>query len=203
MKIVRIVAALTLALGMAGCATVDTVTRNASIDMANPGGATQALRSYTVTAVHTVVPETLRVSEANSYYPITDIVWRGDPLGDRHKQLEAIFDEAAARGAEKLQGAVPVVVDIELHRFHGVTERTRYTIGGIYTIVFTMTVRNAETGAIIEGPRRVEADLPAPGGMAAIHQDQIGQTEKVRVTEFLTMELVKQLTGPIPRPGTF
>ncbi len=202
MKILRSIAVLGLALGVAGCANVDTVTRNAPLDLGNPAATvTQATRSYTVTDVRAVVPQSLRVSEANGYYPITDIVWRGDPLGDRHTQLEAIFEEAASRGAEKLTGDVPVVVDIELIRFHGVTERTRYSIGGVYNIIFTMTVRNATTGEIVEGPRRVEADLAAPGGLAAIHEDQTGQTEKVRVTDFLTMTLVKELTGAIPRAG--
>lgn len=29
----------------------------------------------------------LSVSESNSYYPNADVVWRGDPIGDRIQQI--------------------------------------------------------------------------------------------------------------------
>jgi hypothetical protein len=202
MKPIRLLATTILVLGVAGCASVDTASRNAPLDVPALGGQSGVSASYTVMDVRALVPDSLRVSESNGYYPVTDIVWRGDLAGDRHRQLEAIFETAAARGAETLKGAVPVIVDVELQRFHGVTERTRYSVGGVYNIVFRMTVRDAASGAIIEGPRVVEANLAAPGGQAAVALDQAGQTEKVRVTDFLTNVLLQQLGGaPIGTTG--
>ena len=193
MKLYRLIALTALSLTVAGCGNLGSLGRNGLF--AGSGSATVAPeRDYTVRDVRTTVPADLRVSEANMYYPITDIVWRGDPFGDRRSQLAAIFETAAARGAETMRGKVPVVVDIELVRFHGVTERTRYSIGGVYNIKFKMTVRDAATGAIIEPTRLVRADLPAPGGEAALKLDQSGQTEKVRVTDFLTTVLQRELS---------
>jgi hypothetical protein len=40
------------------------------------------------------------------------------------------------------------------HRFHALTERARYTIGGQHEIEFVYSVRHAETGAILSGRRR-------------------------------------------------
>lgn len=206
MKLLRIVALAVLGLGVAGCTSVDTVTRNQPVDdlIAAPA---QIERSYTVTNVVAMVPASLKVSERNGYYPFADIVWRGDPVGNRHMQLAQIFETAAARHAETLQGDVPVVAEVVLNRFHGVTERTRFSVGGVYNVVFTLTVKHAETGAIIEGPRLVEANLPAPGGEAALALEHAGQTEKVRMTDFLTTVLARELgagpaeVAPVPVPG--
>ncbi len=198
MKPYRVIVLAALALAVAGCSNSTAELYGTS----TTSSATAISRNYAVRDVRTTVPPGLRVSEANNFYPITDIVWRGDPIGDRHAQIAAMFETAAGRGAETLRGAVPVIADIEVVRFHGVTERTHYSVGGIYNIIFKMTVRNADTGAIIEPTRQIEADLPAPGGRAAIRLDEEGQTEKVRVTDFLTLVLQEELSGrEIPATG--
>jgi hypothetical protein len=199
MKLLRLMGALALGLSTAACSMQDdgaAATRNRPLDQALtvPVGVVAA-PSYTVTNVVALVPASLRVSERNGYYPMTDIVWRGDPVGDRRMQIASMFEEAAARGAETLTGDRDVVAEVVLSRFHGVTERTRYSVGGVYNIEFTLTVKDALTGEILEGPRFVEADLPAPGGNAAVALEAAGQTERVRVTDFLTMVLIRELTG--------
>ena len=68
--------------------------------------------SYDVRTVNIDVPRTLVVSEANSYFPRGDIVWRGDPPGDRYEQIASIFEEGFARGTADVKGEVPVVVDV-------------------------------------------------------------------------------------------
>ncbi|WP_342071236.1 DUF6778 family protein [Yoonia algicola] len=150
-------------------------------------------RSYALRRFNFNALSGLTVSEEESFYPTADIVWRGDPLGPRIPQIAAMFEEAAARNRGVLNGAVPVVVDVTLVRFHGVTNRTRYTVGGVYNVVFDMTVRNADTGMVIEAPRRVAGNLDAPGGASATELDNAGQTQKVRVTDFLTSLLRAQL----------
>ena len=89
---VRIIALLTLALGIAGCmSTVDTASRATPLDMPLTAETTAFQHSYAVEDVQVFVPEPLSVSEANSFYPIADIVWRGDLFGDRHQQVEMLF----------------------------------------------------------------------------------------------------------------
>lgn len=196
MKLFKIMTVAALGLGVAGCASVDTVTRNAPLDVPAFGVEGRVIaRSYAIEDMTFAAPDNMRVSESNSYYPSADVVWRGDPIGDRVEQIAAIFQTATLRNQEKLNGDIPVIVNFELVRFHGVTERTRYSIGGVYNIVFNMSVRNAVTGEIIEEPRLIEADLSAPGGIAALMQEQRGQTEKVRVTDFLTQVFKDELSG--------
>ena len=151
-------------------------------------------RSYTLTGLNFAATDGLVVSEANRYYPQADIVWRGDAPGDRVAQIGAMFQAAATRNRGVLTGNTRVVADIQLIRFHGVTERTRGSIGGVYNIIFMMTVRDARTGAVIEPPRRIVADLPAPGGSAARDLEARGRTEKVEVTDFLTATLRNELS---------
>lgn len=202
MKLFKMMTIVALSLGVAGCASisaignVDTVSRNAPLETGQ--FTTEALpisRSYVIEGMYFSAPEDISVSEANSYYPQADVVWRGDPVGDRVEQIGAIFNTAADRNKERMIGDVPIVVDVQLVRFHGVTERTRFSVGGVYNIVFDMQVRHAETGEVIEQSRRVLADLSAPGGVAVLLQEQRGQTEKVRVTDFLTQVFKDELSG--------
>ncbi len=196
MKMLKILTISMLGLGVAGCATVDTVSRNAPIDVPAFGTESRVVaRSYAIEDMTFSTFEDLTVSEANSYYPNADVVWRGDPVGNRIEQVAAMFRTATTRNQDRLEGDLPVIVDFQLVRFHGVTERTRFSVGGVYNIVFNMSVRNALTGEIIEEPRLIEADLSAPGGIAALMQEQRGQTEKVRVTDFLTQVFSDELTG--------
>jgi len=184
----KLIALGVLALTVAGCADVDMATRNAPMETAPlaASATVAAPRDYRLADIRFAVPENLSVSEANSYYPIADIVWRGDPHGDRGQQIAAMFDSAARAAAQGINGSTPVILDITLVRFHGVTERTRYTVGGVHAIRFDLTVLDARNGAILEPTRRVDADLRALGGMEAIRADQQGQTQKVRVTAHLT-----------------
>lgn len=153
----------------------------------------QMERSYALQGFNFNVLEGLTVSEDETFYPTADVVWRGDPLGPRIPQIAAMFEEAAARNRLTVDGTLPVTVDVTLVRFHGVTNRTRYTVGGVYNVVFDMTVRNANTGDVIEPARRVVGNLDAPGGTRATELESEGQTQKVRVTDFLTSLLRAQL----------
>jgi hypothetical protein len=150
-------------------------------------------RSYDIEGFQFQATPGLSVSEDESFYPGADIVWRGDPTGPRIAQIEAMFKTAVARNQPVMAGNVPITVTVNLVRFHGVTKRTRYTVGGVYNIIFDLAVINARTGEVIEPPRRVVADLDAPGGATAVQLEDSGQTEKVRVVDFLTAVLRRQL----------
>jgi hypothetical protein len=190
------VAGLTFALMLAGCAVNEPATRGIGSpfdDLSAPRVASSGLAngtvaqpSYNVQKVVVTVPETLKVSEANLYLPIADIVWRGDPRGDRYQQVQTIV-EAAAQDATRGMGKGPaVIVEIEVTRFHALTEKARFTIGGTHAVHFNLTVRDARTGAILEGPRKVRADIHASGGSRALEEEAQGLTQKVVISRHLT-----------------
>ncbi|MCK0094276.1 hypothetical protein MWU60_01730 [Yoonia sp. F2084L] len=171
-------------LGLAGCGSALTPQSAPRPVMA---------RSYDLRGMNFAALPDLEVSESERFYPAADIVWRGDPPGPRLPQIEQLFQDAAARNRTVLTGDVPIAIDVTLVRFHGVTNRTRYTVGGVYNIVFDLTIRDATTGAVIEPTRRVVGNLDAPGGERAVRLEDAGQTQKVRVTDFLTGLLRAQL----------
>lgn len=151
-------------------------------------------RSYSIDSFSFTADEDLKVSEAEGYYPIADIVWRGDPQGARIPQISTMFETAIDRNKGVLQGDTPVAVQVRLLRFHGVTDRTRYSVGGNYNIVFDLTVTDARTGTLLEPTRRVVGNLDAPGGSRAVALERDGLTQKVRVTSYLTSLLRAELS---------
>lgn len=149
-----------------------------------------------VTAVQVSVPRELKVSESNRYLPNGDIVWREDPLGDRYVQVQTIVQNAMNRGVAGLDGPVPVVLDIQISKFHALTEKARYTTGGRHGIIFDMAVTHAETGALLLPVRSVRADLNAFGGQQALMAIAHGKTQKIRITEHLAAVIRRELTQP-------
>ncbi len=197
MKLLKLVALGAVAAVLTACSGADVVSRNAPLETPRIDAAAQAevLRDYSLHSIRFAVPADMTVSEANSYYPIADIVWRGDPLGNRPEQIAAIFETSIRSAGEGLTGSRPVTVDVQLARFHSLTERTRFSVGGVHSIKFDLTIRDAETGQILEQTRRINADLPALGGTAAVAADFQGQGQKERITTHLTSLIFQELTG--------
>ena len=139
--IFRTIIALATALGLSACASVDTTSRNARIpaQLSAVPEATQAqpgLSNINVAQITVNVPQSLRVSEANRYYPSGDIVWREDPIGNRHAQVKTIIEAGLNKGTSQLTGERPVVIQVMVTRFHALTEKARYTVGGVHAIQF-------------------------------------------------------------------
>jgi hypothetical protein len=158
-----------------------------------PAGAAILLADYAVRGVAVSVPDTLTVSEENLYYPVADVVWRGEPRGDRRAQVAAIFRDAAGTATAAMTRGRPVTVDLDVVRFHSLTEKARYTVGGVHSIRFDITVRDAATGAVIDGPRRIRADLRAAGGQKALDEDSSGRTQRVVVVAHLADTMRREL----------
>lgn len=173
----------------------DTVTRAAASDTGTlniaPGTSPVRVNSVTV-----VVPRSLKVSERNSYLPRGDIVWREDPIGDRHAQVQKIVQDAMVRGVSALNGPVSVDLEIVVSRFHALTEKARYTTGGVHAITFDVILKDPATGAQLTPPRTVRADLEEFGGQQAIIAMAQGQTQKVRITDHLAWVIQQELTNP-------
>lgn len=199
MKNFGLAALIAFGFGLSACATVDTASRNAPIELSQINApAVQPVQQLVAVEDYNIkVSRQLRVSEANVYYPLGDIVWRGEPIGDRHAQVARIFQSSVEHvKAENAEGALPVIVDIDVKRFHGMTEKTRYTVGGVHSITFDMTVRNPLTGAVLVPTREVSADLRGYGGSRAIQAEHQGMTQKVRITRHLANILQQELAAP-------
>lgn len=202
MGILRGLLVLALATGLSACVKPEAATRSADpagVTLASAGGGRPGKGIQTVNValnvldVRVTVPRDLKVSEAETYYPIADIVWRGDPRGDRYQQIEAIYATAVPPAIAPLNHGIPVVAEIEVTRFHCVTDKTRYTVGGVHSLKFMLTIRHAETGEVLDGPRLVNADVPAPGGRKAVAQDYAGITQKDVVTQRLATVIRREL----------
>ena len=186
------ICAAMMVLAVAGCATVDTASRNAvRVDLS----ATQMAPSMQLVDYEVRVPETLRVSEANLYYPPGDIVWRGEPMGDRYAQVKAIFDTSLDRAGRAVAGDIPVMARIEVKRFHAISEKARYTVGGMHSIAFDLTFLDAGTGLPVVPTYQVRADLQGYGGKQAMLAEARGVTQKYRITRHLTDVLAQELAG--------
>lgn len=201
MKHIKLVLLMAVGTLVSACAGTSTTSRNAAFDAEGlPLAATEQVGAYNtdvrVKNITIRVPRSLTVSEGNGYLPSSDIVWRGDPIGDRYAQIGAIFNDAMKKGTAALDGATLVFLDIEVTRFHALTERARYSTGGVHNINFNVTVRHAVTNAQLGETRRVRADLTAFGGSQALAAEARGETQKVRISAFLAEVIRQELTTP-------
>ncbi|WP_121629679.1 DUF6778 family protein [Tropicibacter alexandrii] len=214
MKTFRLVSVLVLMAGVSACGST-TVTRNApfeavpskvvpdtpegyrtaSLPRPAPDMRTAPAARYKVVDFEIKVPQDLTVSEANMYHPYADIVWREDPYGNRKEQVGKIFQASLERSRDGLEGAQEVKVEITVSRFHALTEKARYSVGGRHTIDFLMVVRDARTGAVLqENP--VHLDFHGYGGRKALEAERQGITQKVRITQHLARAIRAELTLP-------
>lgn len=207
MKAFRLLAGLALVLGLSACAANEPASRNVAPDMSaisigSKGASGMAVvQQFQLAQLRIAVPQSLRVSEANVFYPLADIVWRGDPRGDRHAQVHSIISEGIMRGTQGMTEGRPVIVEVEVTRFHSLTEKTRYTIGGVHSVHFNLTLRDAASGAVIDGPRKVKADVKGAGGAQAIAEEQMGRTMRVVIVEHLAEVIRAELSKPVMLPG--
>lgn len=197
-----------MVLALAACAGGQPVARStgaaplgyAAITEAVPGQA-MLMPRYSVQGVRVEVPRELSVSEANLFYPVADIVWRGEGRGDRYAQIQTIFLEAFGFGTTGMKSGPAVIVEARVRRFHALTEKTRYTVGGVHSIRFDLTVRDARTGAVLEGPRFVVADVKASGGSRAVAEEQAGRTQRVVIIEALSQTIRRELSQLAQAPA--
>lgn len=141
-------------------------------------------RSWRLAEVRVAVPTTLSVSEAKTLLPNADIVWREDPLGDRHAQVGKIIQNAVLRGAQGLRGARPVIIDITVTRFHALTYEAELSSSdwGVHNVDFIAQVLDAGTGAVLLPATKIRAELPAWSGAQMKEARRKGVTQKSMIT---------------------
>ena len=197
---IRIAVGICVALTLFACSPAEMPSRG--LNIASPSvldvveqsatGQTQ----YNVASYAVTVPGSLLVSEADVYLPIADIVWHGDPIGNRHDQIKTIFETAMAQSTQDMTSGRAVEVAIEVHKFHALTPKTRATLGGNFAMHFYLTVYDAATREILDGPRLVVADTPASGGVRALREEQRGITQKSVITARLIEVFELELSLP-------
>lgn len=171
---------LAAAVALAGCASDWTTDYEATVGP-------EVSRDWRVTDVQVQVPDSLTVSEVNSFAPDADIVWHGDPPGDRRSQVAEILKTGIEGGSSTLRGKRPVTIVAALQNFHGVTPMSvTRAPAAVHNIAYQIQVFDSETGDAITDSTFIQADLEAFTGAAAVVATQQGQTQKVRVTNHLT-----------------
>lgn len=162
--------------------------------------------NWRVTGVNVVAPATLTTTEENSYVPEADVVWHGDPPGDRRAQAAAIVTEGIRAGSAGLRGKQPVTISATLSQFHALTPLTRSTNfanAGVEDIRYTVQVLDARTGQPLTQPQLIEADFPGLTGDAAAASDAAGNTERRQIVKHIAAVTQNWLGhGPDPR-GAF
>lgn len=169
------------ALGVSACASIPQVDVTQGLPAASALPTSAVSANWQIQEIVIDVPTTLVVSESNRLKPRADIVWREDPVGDRYAQVQALMSEAMEFALRPMAGTRPVIVELEVTRFHALTERARYTIGGEHEIEFLFTVRDAETGQALTGPRNVDLTFRAFGGQRAVNSERDGIYQRDRI----------------------
>lgn len=218
MVTVKIIAGLCVSLALFACAPAEMPSRGlmdispavgsdqpASEIMARLGGKQLVAAHYNIVDFTVVVPQSLLVSNADVYLPNADIVWHGDPPGDRRAQVKALFVAGFTRGTANMTQGQAIMVNIEVQRFHALSPRARATVGGNFAMQFILTVYDAATGAILDGPRMVRADTPASGGVRALREESQGMTQttviEARLEQEFRIELAQRyviIDGAVP-----
>ena len=144
-------------------------------------------RDWRLAAIVSVVPDTLKVSNSNSYAPGGDIVWWGEPFGDRRAQVAQIFEEAVRAGASELDGERAVTITATVQRFHAVTPAAVAAApAAVHNILFRIQVFDTRTAEALTEPVEIVADLEAYVGSAAMASAIRGEDQRTRIVAHLT-----------------
>ena len=156
-RTIRATAALivTLALGACGGGFSTAYDQPAPADARN---------TWRVSEVRMIVPEDLTTTEQNSFVPSADVIWHGDEPGNRPAQAAAILQNGVKQSFAGLSGKRNVIATVTLRQFHSLTPKAYFRAPagtGVHSVAFDLTVTDRRTGAVLAGPERIEADLPA------------------------------------------
>lgn len=156
-----------------------------NVDYAN--GVDPAIsESWHLKRVQIIVPETLTVSDANTYAPNADIVWHGDLGGNRREQVAGILRDGLREGGSSLSGQRGIALSARLEHFHAVTPAAvARAPAAVHNIAYVIQVFDDETGEPLTPPERIEADLEAYVGSAAITAAIQGQSQRVRIVDHI------------------
>ena len=104
-----------------------------------------------------------------------------------------IIDAAATRAVAGLEAGPGIYLDIEVKRFHALSQKARATVGGVHNILMEVSIRHGETNEILVDPFPVHIKLKEFGGQKAIEAEMRGETQKVRISREITGVVQKYL----------
>lgn len=125
MKLMKLITLLGLGAMVSACANIETATRNAPFETTSFFETAQvqampfvsadpsfvrpqaAMLAPQITAINVNVPQSLKVSEANRYYPSSDIVWREDPLGTVTRRSKPFSRQRCSRAHRPSVETIP------------------------------------------------------------------------------------------------
>lgn len=198
MRLFRILASLLALAALSACTGATQASYEVAAETRASGtGASAAAESpYSVRAVRVEVPDTLTASDANEIKPRVDIVWHGDPEGDRYEQVDRIMTAALEQGVASMRGPKPVVLDVTVTRFHAVTPRTRERNPfGEHEIAYTYQLHDARTGTPVGEARSFNGSFRSYYGTQARQAEARGVTQKVRITNFVAQGIAEEMSG--------
>ncbi|SPH24857.1 hypothetical protein DEA8626_03891 [Defluviimonas aquaemixtae] len=177
-----------------GCGSTWSVSYDESVDASVSDG-------WHAGAVQVEVPEDLTVTDINTLVPDADIVWHGDPPGDRKAQVAEIVRAGVTEGADGLDGTREVDFHVLLSRFHGVTPAAvALAPSAVHNIDFTIQAVDSDTGEELTEPVEISADVEANLGAIAVFAAMQGEAEKDRIIERIAEVTAGWLgIGPDPR----
>ncbi|MDJ0994167.1 MAG: hypothetical protein QNI90_11365 [Dinoroseobacter sp.] len=164
--------------------------------------AQEVTQDWALGSVNVDVPLSLSAGEANVFAPSTDIVWQEEllPVGTtRHAQVDEIMTEAITRGASGLNGTRPIDLNVEVTRFHAISDyaRVRLVDEGVHDIKFLLEIVDAETGEVLVPEAEIRTDLAAFVGQESIDALAAGITQRIRITDHVAASIAGLLgTGP-------
>ena len=170
------------ALAVSGCAP-----RISSTDFeAGAGAASANPGAWALQSVQVDIPESMKVNtNGDVRYPdSSELVWWGDPPGDRKAQVAALLEDAVRAGAlDALTGQRGVTFKVNVNQFHAMTPRARATDLqlGVHEMQFDFSVVDAQSGEVLASEPGVNADLRAFSGSQALLAEQAGQGQKIRI----------------------
>ncbi|NNE80770.1 MAG: hypothetical protein HKN18_10915 [Silicimonas sp.] len=164
---------------LAGCAGTWEVAYESTLDPL-------VTKSWNVQKVNVLVSEDLRVSNKNTLAPNADIVWHGEPYGDRRAQVKRIMEEGITRGTTELDGPRGVIINASLVHFHAVTPAAvSRSPAAVHNIKYVARVFDAQTGVPLTEAQEIAADLEAFVGASAVTAALEGNTQRVRIVSHL------------------
>ena len=150
------------------------------------GQTADVTRNWRVRDVIVDVPDNLSVSDENRLAPNADIVWHGDPAGDRRAQVATIMRDGVSRATSELSGRQLVTFSVTMQEFHAVTPAAvARAPSAVHNISYVLQVFDAETIQPVTEPELITADLPANTQAAAILAAQQGQSQKARIVNHI------------------
>ena len=167
------------ALVLSGCAG------NWTVDY-DQGLSSEVTKQWRLNNVAVSIPENLTVSNSNTLAPNADIVWHGEPFGDRKAQVAAIIDEGLSAGASDLDGDRPVTISVRVGTFHAVTPAAiSRSPAAVHNIGYAIQIFDSRTGEPLTEVQSISADLEAFVGASAISAAINGDTQRVRIVRHL------------------